>query len=489
MYTPCILLVYSLYESDSHSDSEEIALEKNGWYRKRIMPSLGKRPRKKTKDDHVIQHLLGTKSLKQARDVLWQAFEQTRCRKKPGTSLRILLLNAPCHGFGDLIFAKKIATYLREWYGAKVTIASTAADRLKSLGEKKSNLVLLKSLGGKKRKRGSLQTNANANKEKEKQCRRFKNLKLAKTIPRQDLIFVTPITIEYTVDVNDVRRLIDYTTRTNTFFFSEYNDRREKSDFPTGIGQNRMGMLFTTPLKLKRLRTLTNPYVVSYIANDCNIVRAKPCLFSFLEMVANKYYRKHRKLDVVVPKWMGEEECIDYVERRMNALPYEGVQIYTEDEIITLSEGSHTLTIRCDILPVSYNQMISLFSHSLDDVLVTGDQSITDVLSCCPNKNIFYQIADWKVGFAKQLTRLLPNKYLAKKNTSCGTLKAIKYRSNYKTFVHDWDFRKNARSKLNGIVFAAQAQKKSSTLRDLAADIDKARTLRALKRKYKKYMK
>tara|TARA_Y100000748_G_scaffold108849_1_gene91144 strand:- start:6208 stop:7476 length:1269 start_codon:yes stop_codon:yes gene_type:complete len=418
-----------------------------------------------TKASQAIQHLMGTRSLKQARDVLWQTFEQSRCGKRSGTSLRILLLSTPCHGFGDLIFAKKIATYLRAWYGAKVTIASTAADQLQSLGEKKSNLV-------------SLRFN------KEKQCRRFKKLTLGKRIPRQDLIFVTPITTEYTVDLKDVRHLIDYASRTNTFFFSEYNDKRGKSDFPTGIGQDRMGMLFTTPPKLKRLRTLTNPYVMSYIADEGSIVRAKTCLFSFVEMVATKYYRKHRNLDVVVPKWMEEEDCIDYVERRMDALPYDGVEIYTKDEIITLSEGSRTLRLRCDILPVSYNQMISLFSHSLDDVLVTGDQSITDVLSCCASKNIFYQIADWKIGFANHLTRLLPNQYLAKKTTSCGTLKAIQYRSKYKKFVNEWDFRKNARSKLNGIVLAARAQQQNQVLQDLTADIDAARTLRALKRKY-----
>ena len=31
---------------------------------------------------------------------------------------------------------------------------------------------------------------------------------------------------------------------------------------------------------------------------------------------------------------------------------------------------------------------------SVEDILVTGDQSLTDVLSCCKsNKNVWYQIA------------------------------------------------------------------------------------------------
>ena len=40
--------------------------------------------------------------------------------------------------------------------------------------------------------------------------------------------------------------------------------------------------------------------------------------------------------------------------------------------------------------------MLGLYKFSLNDILVTGDQSITDVLTCCKDKHIWYQITDWK---------------------------------------------------------------------------------------------
>ena len=72
--------------------------------------------------------------------------------------LKILLLNAPCNGFGDVVFAMKLRDYLIEWYpSCTIKIASTKIDNFKSLGEKDENLYQLK--GG-----------------KSEQCRRFRNL-------------------------------------------------------------------------------------------------------------------------------------------------------------------------------------------------------------------------------------------------------------------------------------------------------------------------
>ena len=75
------------------------------------------------------------------------------------SNLRILILNAPCNGFGDVVFGMKLRNYLHEWYNCDVKIASTKVDNFKSLGEIEENLYELK--GG-----------------KSDQCRRFKNLHL-----------------------------------------------------------------------------------------------------------------------------------------------------------------------------------------------------------------------------------------------------------------------------------------------------------------------
>ena len=119
------------------------------------------------------------------------------------------------------------------------------------------------------------------------------------------------------------------------------------------------------------------------------------------------------------------------------------------------SRTGNTLTLRLDVLPVNNKRMFSLMKYSLDDILLTGDQSITDCLSCCSKKNIFYQIASWKEGFAKELAKEMPNAYLKSKKTSCGSLKAISYRSNYSKFVKKWDFRILAKPKLDAIMMYA----------------------------------
>ena len=54
---------------------------------------------------------------------------------------------------------------------------------------------------------------------------------------------------------------------------------------------------------------------------------------------------------------------------------------------------------------------ISLMKNSIKDILVTGDQSLTDIISCCRGKQVWYQIAPWKHGLARNLEKHLPNKY------------------------------------------------------------------------------
>ena len=62
---------------------------------------------------------------------------------------------------------------------------------------------------------------------------------------------------------------------------------------------------------------------------------------------------------------------------------------------------------------------------SVKDILVTGDQSLTDIISCCKYKRVWYQIAPWKKGLAENLHKHLPNEYYGTYKTSCGTLKSI----------------------------------------------------------------
>ena len=128
--------------------------------------------------------------------------------------------------------------------------------------------------------------------------------------------------------------------------------------------------------------------------------------------------------------------------------------------------------------------------YSLKDILLTGDQSITDALSCCTNKNIFYQIAEWKESLGKQLGKMLPNKYLLSKKTSCGTIKAIKYNSNYQQFLKKYDFRKISKNKLNGIlnlaVLLKEDKESSNIVKKYIYNTKKSRKIKTLLNKMNK---
>jgi hypothetical protein len=419
--------------------------------------------------EEAIDNIMATRKIEKLDNALWEPYHnaKAKCSKACARGIKILLLNAPCNGFGDLIFALKLSTYLVEWYGAQVTLATTFEKGLLSLGADPKYVVGL--VGGKR-----------------SQCRRFALLKLNKSIPEQDLIFVAPIQIDFSPSISDVKKIIPYANRWNTFSFSEYNDSINKNfTFNTGVGGDRDGVLLTKPTKNRgKPKGLKNPYAIIYVAGSLSGV--DKCIVSFVEMIAKKYYKKHRKLDVVIPPWFVKEN-VDKQLRSKVAKYYPNISIVQKDKPpIEISEGyddDNTLTFRCDILPVPNKLMMQLMSNSIDDILLTGDQSITDALSCCSKKNIFYQIAPWKSDLGKNLAKELPNIYLKKVSTSCGTLKAISYKSNYAKFVKKWDFRYRARGKMDAIVLSALAIKNDDDIAKLTNLIASAKTLPGIKRK------
>ena len=170
---------------------------------------------------------------------------------------------------------------------------------------------------------------------------------------------------------------------------------------------------------------------------------------------------------------------------------YPNVYIKTKDseDIISEGEGKNQLTFRVDILPVPYKEIQGIMEHSLKDILLTGDQSITDALSCCSDKNIFYQIAPWKEDFGYNLSKELPNKYLENVKTSCGTMNALKYKSNYKKFIRNWDFETLAKTKMDAIILAANFRKENKEITEDLEDIfDHTKSLTKLKTKIMKYL-
>jgi hypothetical protein len=391
----------------------------------------------------------------------WKTFLRTnKTGKSPinTSSLNILIINNPCMGFGDIVYAMKLTQYLREWYKCNVKIATTQPNAFKQLGENEKNLLWLKNDNVRQTKTSS-------------QCRRNRLLsiydmsgaRLYENNTIYDLIFVAPLTADFKIDYKDIKSIIPYSNKFNTFFFSEYNDSlRKHIDFNTGVGDGRLGLFLTdisndsisdSAGNIKKKVNISDEYAMIYIAQT--IPSADRCLLSFVELVCKKYSILYNKFTIVIPAWVKDDISITRIMDRVNKYFDKIIFVYKNDvkkEVI--GEGKKVLTFRLDVYPLQNKDMINLIKHSVRDILLTGDQSITDALSCCIDKNIFYQIAPWKENFGKFLASKLPNKYLKSKTTSCGTLNAINYNSNYTKFKNEWDFRKLAKPKLDAIVLS-----------------------------------
>ena len=112
-------------------------------------------------------------------------------------------------------------------------------------------------------------------------------------------------------------------------------------------------------------------------------------------------------------------------------------------------------------------EFISLMKDSIRDILVTGDQSLTDILSCCKKKRVWYQIAPWKKGLAQNLEKHLPNKYYDSFKTSCGTVKSVDLDIDWRSFMKDYDFRIHGRKRMNSILIAHYHSKDKKYYKDL----------------------
>lgn len=362
--------------------------------------------------------------------------------------MRVLIINTPCNGFGDIIFAWKIAKYLRDWYShIQVYIATTLPESLITLGENPDWVLRLK-----------------PNSETYKQCRRLSRLKLLNLDNTKvdnslyDIYLVTPLQSDFLVNRSDIRSLFKNSNKKNTFYFSEYNDEPNKCDFNTGIGHERLGLLFTNSkgkCNLESYNLRKNNYAILYIAKSINDY--VECYESFFELICKKYSISNTNFHVVCPEWV----AIDIVKNSDLYIFYKyfkGIVIITKTKKYEFMDGKGRgiIYIRGEILPVPNEVMIGLIKYSVRDILLTGDQSITDALSCCPKKNIFYQIASWKEELSRNLAKQMPNKYLLSKKTSCGTLNAINHRSDYTKFCKKWDFRKLGKPLLDKIFLTSR---------------------------------
>jgi hypothetical protein len=400
--------------------------------------------------EDILHQVKKVKSYKQMYDVPWRTMMENKVQVSSRLSgkLRVALVCHPCYGYGDIIFALKMYHFMKQWYGLDCTMITTKPVPFIKNGLK--DIYCLKTPGSRTYV----------------ECEDLKTMKIynidkkgkpttrAKLKHKFDLIMVTPwIGTDYDPNKNIVKNFLPYATPFNTMLFSEYNaPEPEKYDFPTGIGKNLMGLL-VTQFKFAKTVRLKNPYLMVHLTRDDRVDVGK-CFSNFIKLMCKKYHKRHNKLDVVIPHHVLEDEdtlkkLFDYIRKRGY---YKNVVIRKKgDKNVKVERG--TLTLRADITPLPYDQYTGLFKNCLPDVLITGDQSVTDIISCCKEYNIYYQIMPWKTNFAKNLAQALGQDFIRKVSTSCGLEKfSPRLRSNIQNVAKKYNFTKLGKPKLDAII-------------------------------------
>lgn len=354
-------------------------------------------------------------------------------------------------GFGDLIFTLKLYNIFKEWYDYEPYIVSPTPEKFLSNGIKKSKVLHLKI-------------------PKSQQDDAHEYIENSKSIPivdmsgetikyEFDIIFVTPVTMDsWEKNVHHFESIFPYITSDILYRFSAYDHGGMRYEIPLGLGEDRYGIFITKPETQKRM--IKNPYIMTHISN-INWTESegdyKVCLSKFIKLMVKKYYKKEPVLDIVISKSIindferTDKEMFDKLKEYIRKY-YKKVRIIKTDNDELLEEG---LNIRSDLPVLPHNKFAGLFKHALPDVLGTGNQTISDVVSCCKNFNIYYQTLPWEVNFAKNLGRILRKNYLKARVSACGRYgdkKMLEMKTDLSIIRNEYNFAKKGKGIMDKIM-------------------------------------
>ena len=302
---------------------------------------------------------------------------------KPVTNakkLRIALINVPCGGFGDIIVCQTFYEYLKEWYPQhEIIVCTTTPDKFKQLGINTSKFIKIHVNG-------------------DDECELYNLMYFKKQPKKFDIMICVPI-INYAFNINQFKKFIPYANLFNTFTMSEYNGYIPPYTFPIGVGPKQLGLLLNKH-KVKKHSIIKKPYALIYIQPSPEWgVHSKTCFISYMEMISKKYHKKHPFFQIIVQQWiidsLNESPQLKHRLKEVLYRYYPNVWIVSKDsesEDSFFQGQGNSMIIRGDILPKPRPEFISLMKYSVKDILLTGDQSITDCLSVSQNKRIWYQI-------------------------------------------------------------------------------------------------
>lgn len=392
-------------------------------------------------------------------------------------------------GIGDIVFCLKLYNIFKKWYNINPYILSPTPQKFIDNKISKSKVLHLKI---------PKSESDNAHKYIEES----ENIPIITTDNKKwteefDIIFVTPVTMDgWENNLNHFKSIFPYITSDILYRFSAYDHGGMTYEIPLGLSEDRYGIFISPPQKpIKRI--IKNPYIMTHISN-INWTEAegdyKSCLSNFLKLMAKKYYQKYPVLDIIVSKSI-TSNFISTDSDRFNKLKdylkkyYGKVKVIKNESDTLLTEG---LNIRSDLPVLPLDKFTGLFQHCLPDILGTGNQTISDVVSCCTKFNIYYQTLQWEKNFAKNLGRILKKEYLTTRRSACGQYgnKNMLYmETDLSVIKENYNFAKKGKPLMDKIMkqFQTKNTKKSTTkMKTLSKKIRKS-VLSINKTKRKKY--
>jgi hypothetical protein len=368
-------------------------------------------------------------------------------------------------GFGDLIFTLKLYAIFKKWYGIAPYIVSPTPEKFLSNGISKSKVLHLKIPK-------SERDNAHQYIE---EAESIDIVTMNDNLWKKDfdIIFVTPVTMDgWEKNVSHFKSIFPYITSDILYRFSAYDHGGMTYEIPLGLSEDRYGIFISSP-QTPAKRMIKNPYIMTHISN-INWTEPegdyKSCLSNFLKLMVKKYHKTYPVLDIVVSKSITNDfssndrdrfnKLKDYLKKY-----YGKVKVIKNETDSLLKEG---LNIRSDLPVMPHTKFTSLFQHCLPDVLGTGNQTISDLVSCCTNFNIYYQTLPWEVSFAKNLGRILKKDYLTVRRSACGQYgnKNMLYMETDLSIIKEnYNFAKKGKSFVDKIMIQFQTKNinKSST--------------------------
>jgi hypothetical protein len=425
--------------------------------------------------ESIIEYLEEIKDYNQVYKIPRNIFMGKSVNKKI-SSLNVGFVVNSCFGFGDIIFTYKLFTYFKEWYNITPIIFTTTPDLFTQFIPK-SKLKLLGVPGESLDDTCDYELESMVAYELVGRRKRYKSIKF-------DCMFITPwVGNNNTVNHKVIRNIFPETNRFNTFIFSAYNRVKggEKSpfDFDMGLGDNYLGLLYKKSECGKR--PIKNPYIISYISDTEE--ESLKCFYNFIKKVLSKYENKHKKLEILVPDSIVKDGRLDklvkYIEKNYS---YDNIIISrsSKDTIKAHKITGSYLLFRTDVKNIPYLKYLNYICNALPEILVTGNQSIGDILSCCPDFNIFYQIMPWEKNFAKELSIITGVNDLGKSSKSCGHDK----RTNLKGVYKSSDFEKKGKKYMDAILNSIYSIKTNEVLYNFVETAKRSRKVNSLLSKF-----